>query len=37
VDRNIRRYPEFSRFRSVVADLITDPALAISESKGHQT
>jgi aminoglycoside/choline kinase family phosphotransferase len=36
VDRNIRRYPEFSRFRSVVADLITNPALAISESKGRR-
>lgn len=37
VDRNIRRYSEFSGFRSVVADLITGPALAFSESEGRPT
>ncbi|MBI4963025.1 MAG: phosphotransferase [Desulfomonile tiedjei] len=32
IDRNIKRYPEFARFRSVVADLITGPALSFA---GH--
>jgi len=37
VDRNIRRYHEFSRFRSVVTDLITGPALDLSQPGGRPT
>jgi aminoglycoside/choline kinase family phosphotransferase len=37
VDMNIHRYPEFARFKSVVADLITGPALAIGKSETGQT